>query len=137
MKVKVFEITEKESYDVDEDGFFEELEYDESKGRCHLKRKEKECHILAVNKYGVRTDWKNEKVDWVHIYDNYSVKAFKKEYGDKAASVTEPGTYAMEYKVGRFIPVEKLIERMASGLNNAVAMLKTLTDLIIEDNFKD
>ena len=122
LKVKVFKIKEEE-IDVDELLDKEDKKY----------RHEKKVRILAVNKYGIKTDWDDEKVDWVHIYDDYSVEVFKKKKGDLAIRVSEPGTYAMDYTTNTFVAVEKLVNRMAAGLNRALTMLKTLTDLVIED----
>lgn len=89
--------------------------------------------IAAVNKYGVKVDWKEENVDWVHLYDDNAVKAFKKEKGKVAERISEPGTYAMEYKINAFIPAEKLINRMCAGLNNALSMLKALSSIVVAD----
>ena len=122
LKVKVFKIKEEE-IDVDE------LLDKEDKKYPHKKK----VRILAVNKYGIKTDWDDEKVDWVHIYDDYSVEVFKKKKGDLAIRVSEPGTYAMDYTTNTFVAVEKLVNRMAAGLNRALTMLKTITDLVIED----
>ena len=137
MKVKVYGITEREIDDEKLDELFDEETECVWGGRkkCHIKptKGEKKVRILAVNKYGIKTDWDDEKVDWVHIYDDYSVEVFKKKKGDLAIRVSEPGTYAMDYTTNTFVAVEKLVNRMAAGLNRALTMLKTITDLVIED----
>ena len=94
---------------------------------------EKPVMIAAVNKYGIKVDWKEENVDWVHLYDDDAVKAFKKKKGKVAERISEPGTYAMEYKINAFIPAEKLINRMCAGLNNALSMLKALSSIVVAD----
>ena len=76
LKVKVFKIKEEE-IDVDE------LLDKEDKKYPHKKK----VRILAVNKYGIKTDWDDEKVDWVHIYDDYSVEVFKKKKINKRRTI--------------------------------------------------